>query len=163
MQRLEHPMGRRIQRGVAAVEMGLLLGPLVLLLFGATELGRAIFSYNMLDKTVRDAARHLSQHGPGDPDIAAQAVCLAVYGDAAVSTLGTCTGTTPVAPGLTASNIVTCDALSCASTHAGFPTGLGTINLVSVRVQGYSFSSLVSFVVPSMTFNNIEVTMRAQL
>ena len=67
-------------RGVAAVEFGLLLPLLVVMLFGTTELGRAIYSYNNLDKTVRDAARHLSQHGAGDPIIAAEARCLAVHG-----------------------------------------------------------------------------------
>jgi len=69
---------RSRQRGVAAVELGLLLTPLVVMIFGTTELGRAIYSYNTLDKTVRDAARHLSQHGPGDAAIATQARCLAV-------------------------------------------------------------------------------------
>ncbi|TXD79146.1 hypothetical protein FUT87_20930 [Mitsuaria sp. TWR114] len=66
--------------GVAAVELALLMSPLLLLVFGASELGRAVFSYNMLDKSVRDAARHLSQHGPGDATIATEARCLAVYG-----------------------------------------------------------------------------------
>ncbi len=82
------------QRGVAAVEFALLLTPLVLMVFGTTELGRAIYSYNTLDKTVRDAARHLSQHGPGDTVIATEARCLAVYGST------DCTGSV-VAPGLT--------------------------------------------------------------
>ena len=67
-------------RGVAAVEFALLLTPLILLVFGTTELGRAIYSYDTLDKTVRDAARHLSQHGPGDATAAAEARCLAAYG-----------------------------------------------------------------------------------
>ena len=67
---------RQGQRGVAAVEFALLLTPLVLMVFGTTELGRAIYTYNTLDKTVRDAARHLSQHGPGDPVIQTEARCL---------------------------------------------------------------------------------------
>ena len=35
------------QRGVAAVELAVLLTPLVLMLFGATELGRAVYTYNV--------------------------------------------------------------------------------------------------------------------
>ena len=66
--RRHHPIKRQ-SRGVAAVEFGLLITPMVLMLFGATEFGRAIYTYNTLDKTVRDAVRHLSQHGPGDATI----------------------------------------------------------------------------------------------
>ncbi|HEY9065127.1 MAG TPA: TadE/TadG family type IV pilus assembly protein [Burkholderiaceae bacterium] len=147
---------RSRQRGVAAVEMGLLLIPLVLMIFGTTELGRAIYSYNTLDKTVRDAARHLSQHGPGDATVAAEARCLAVYGT------DDCTGTA-VAPGLTTAMVTICDATLCPATHANQPTGLGAVNLVTAGVQGYAYNSAVQFVIPDMTFNNISTTLRAQL
>lgn len=144
------------QRGVAAVELGLLLTPLILMVFGATELGRAIYSYNTLDKTVRDAVRHLSQHGPGDATIAAEARCLAVFGNT------NCSGTA-VAPGLTTGMVTICDAVLCAGTHANQATGLGSVNLVTAGIQGYAYNSLVEFVIPDMTFNAISVTMRAQL
>ena len=144
------------QRGVAAVEFGLLLTPLVLMIFGTTELGRAIYSYNTLDKTVRDAARHLSQHGPGDATIAAQAKCLAVYGTT------DCSGSV-VAPGLTVGMVTLCDASLCPGTHANQTTGLGSINLVTVSIQSYAYTSVIHLVVPDMTYNNISVTLRAQL
>ncbi len=144
------------QRGVAAVEFGLLLTPLLLMIVGTTELGRAIYSYNTLGKTVRDASRHLSQHGPDDPIIAAEAKCLAVYGTT------DCSGS-PVAPGLTTGMVRICDALLCPSTHANQLTGLGSINLVTVGIQDYAFDSVVEFVIPDMTFNNISTTLRAQL
>jgi len=143
-------------RGVAAVELALLLTPLVLMVFGTTELGRAIYSYNTLDKTVRDAARHLSQHGPGDATIADEARCLAVYGTT------DCSGT-PVAPGLTTAMVSICDATLCPGTHANQLTGLGSVNLVTASIQNYPYNSVVAFVVPSMSFNNIAVTLRAQL
>ncbi len=143
-------------RGVAAIELAFLLVPLLLMIFGTTELGRAIYSYNTLDKTVRDAARHLSQHGPAEATIATQARCLAVYGNTG------CSGT-PVLSGLTTDNVYICDAVSCPTTHATEPTGLGTINLVTVGISGYVFNSAVEFVIPSLTFNNISVTMRGQL
>ena len=143
-------------RGVAAVELALLLTPLVLMVFGTTELGRAIYSYNTLDKTVRDAARHLSQHGPGDVTIADEARCLAVYGST------DCSGT-PVAPGLTTAMVSICDATLCPGTHANQLTGLGSVNLVTASIQNYPYTSVVTFVVPSMSFNNIAVTLRAQL
>lgn len=152
----KNPHFHALLRGVATVEFALLLAPLVLMIFGTTELGRAIYSYNTLDKTVRDAGRHLSQHGPGDAAIATQARCLAVYGTT------DCTGS-PVTPGLTTDMVSICDALLCPSTHASQPTGLGSINLVTVGIQGYPYDSIVNFVVPDMIFNNISITLRAQL
>lgn len=146
----------RAARGVAAVEFALLLTPLLLMIFGATELGRAIYSYNTLDKTVRDAVRHLSQHGPGDATIAAEARCLAVHGNTS------CSGPA-LTPGLTTGAITICDAVLCPGTHAGVGTGHGSVNLVTVSISGYAYTSLVTLVVPSMTFNSISVTMRSQL
>ena len=142
--------------GVAAVELALLMSPLLLLVFGASELGRAVFSYNMLDKSVRDAARHLSQHGPGDATIATEARCLAVYGTT------DCSGSA-LAPGLTTGMVTICDATLCPSTHANQLTGSGTVNLVTASIQNYPYRSVVRFVVPDMNFNTIAVTMRAQL
>lgn len=147
---------RSRQHGVAAVEFGLLLPLLILMIFGTTELGRAIYSYNTLDKTVRDAGRHLSQHGPGDAAIAAQARCLAVHGTT------DCSGPT-VAPGLTTGMVTICDAAACPGSHANVSTGLGSVNLVTIGIQGYLYNSLVEFVIPDMTFNNISFTMRSQL
>ncbi|MGM9486092.1 TadE/TadG family type IV pilus assembly protein [Ideonella sp. YS5] len=152
-----HPLRMKTRhRGVAAVEFALVLPVLLALAFGASELGRAIYTYNALDKTVRDAARHLSQHGPGDTAIQAEATCLAVYGDT------DCSGT-PVAPGLTSSMVVLCDAVSCPSTHLSQATGAGVINLVSVSIQGYEFFSAVTYVIPDLDFNQITALMRAQL
>jgi hypothetical protein len=147
----------RGQRGVAAVELGFMIIPLVLMIFGTTELGRAIYTYNTLDKAVRDAARHLSQHGPGEAVIQAEALCLA--------TTGTLDCSAPrLAPGLLDSNVVLCDALSCTGSHAAQAVaGAGAINLVSVSITGYDYDSVVEFVIPDMDFNAISVTMRAQL
>ena len=76
----------RSQRGVAAVELGLVFIPLALLAFGITEFGRAVHQYNALDKATRDATRYLSAQGAGDPTDISNAKCLAVYGNKA------CTG-----------------------------------------------------------------------
>jgi Flp pilus assembly protein TadG len=142
--------------GVAAVEFALLLTPMLLMMFGATEFGRAIYTYNTLDKTVRDAVRHLSQHGPGDAVIQTEARCLAVHGNT------DCSGTV-IAPGLTTAAVGICDAIGCPGTHASQATGSGVVNLVSVTISNYAYSSLVQFVMPDLNFNNISATMRAQL
>ena len=153
--RHRHPP-RACMQGVAAVELALLLSPLALMAFGTTELGRAIYTYNTLDKTVRDAARHLSQHGPGDTTVAAEARCLAVFGTT------DCSGTA-VAPGLSTAMVTICDASLCSATHANQLTGLGSVNLVTAGIANYPFNSVVAFLIPSMNFNNVSVTLRAQL
>jgi Flp pilus assembly protein TadG len=144
------------QRGAALVEFALVMPVLMALAFGSSELGRAIYTYNALDKTVRDAARHLSQHGPGDTQVQAEAVCLAVHGNA------DCSGSA-VAPGLDSTMVVLCDAVSCPGTHQAQPTGSGVVNLVSASIQGYEFNSAVTYLIPDLDFNQITVMMRAQL
>lgn len=129
--------------GVAAVELALLLVPLLLILLGVAEFGRAIHTFNTLDKSVRDAARHLSQHGPGDAVVWAQARCLAVHGDAG------CQGA-PLATGLGTALVVVCDAVACPSTHANQATGEGVVNLVSVTIEGYVFDSLPDLQLPGV-------------
>lgn len=148
----------RKQRGVASVELGILLIPLVLLAFGTSEYGRAIYQYNTLVKSSRDATRFLSGQGPGDPADLANAKCLAVYGTI-------CTGTlpAPLLPGLTTDMVTVCDSSYCPSTHLNQPTGSGVINLVTVTISGYPFTSMVPFIAPSVNFNNISTTMRAIL
>lgn len=150
----------RKQRGVAAVELGIVLIPLVLLAFGITEFGRAIYQYNALAKATRDATRFLSAQGPGDANDISAAKCLTVYGNKA------CTGN-PLIPNLTTAMVTVCDSSNCPS-HLNQTTSTesgvsGPINLVTVTVTGYPFTSLVPFVVPSMAFGEISTTMRQVL
>lgn len=149
------------QRGVAAVEFGLLIIPLTLMLFGLTEYGRAIYQYNTLVKATRDAARYLTTVAPGNGW--AEARCLARYGNTA------CTGTL-LAPGLTDDKVVICDATNCAATHALVPTGSVAVNLVTVTISDYEFQSLINFPLggltvgaPDITFGGISNTMRQAL
>lgn len=136
-----HPVAARTaMRGTAAVEFALLLIPMLLLVFGVTEIGRALFQYNTLAKAVRDSARMLSQYNPADADYPlASAKCLAVYGKPS------CSGSdVPLAPGLTTAMVVVCnpvDSSGCpGGAFANVSTGSGTINLVEVKITGYTFN-----------------------
>lgn len=140
------------QRGSVTVELALLLIPLILLAFGITEFGRAIYQYNALTKSVRDSARYLSQYAPGPSDQRDKAGCLAVFGNTE------CRGS-PLLPGLTTGNVVFRDRLSNPVTHNLKSTGRGVVNLTTVEISNYRFNSLVPFVVPSFTFDPIQVTM----
>jgi hypothetical protein len=160
---------RKHQRGVAAVEFGILIIPLTLMLFGLTEYGRAIYQYNTLVKATRDATRYLSTLAPGSG--LAEAECLVRYGNT------TCSGTVLV-PGLEEENpveIVICDAVDatqCTAPHALVSTGSGAVNLVTVTVRGFEFQSLISFPLRGLnigapediiTYGDISNTMRQAL
>src|ERR1700687_3319868 len=52
------------QRGTAIVEFALVLPLLLLLTMTTTEFGRAIYQYNTIVKSLRDATRYLSTQTP---------------------------------------------------------------------------------------------------
>lgn len=149
---------RTKQQGVAAVEFGLLVPVLVLLAFGVSEYGRAMYQYNAITKSTRDAARYLSTQAAGDATAIAAAKCLVVYGKMA------CTGT-PLLTSLNTSQVQIQDAASSPGAYAlqpiVGPNGTsGATNLVSVAVVGYQFAPLVNYVMTStITFNTISATM----
>lgn len=147
-------------RGVAAVEAALLLIPLVILALGIVEAGRALYQYNTIVKSSRDAVRYLTTVQPGTGFATAR--CLAVYGTPAC-------GTTPLVEGLATTQVSICDSTNCAATHRDVPaTGngsqpTGVMNLVTVTVSGYQFTNFVPLPLPTMTFGPIANTMRQAL
>lgn len=156
------------QRGAAIVEFALLLVPMLIVAFGVAEYGRAVYHYNTIAKSVRSAVRILAQHNPSDAGYDSritQAKCLAVYGNTE------CTGSS-LAPGLAVSNVNVCDRVSWSgcngavqSDYENVSTGLGTINLVEVRISGYQFSfiglPLISIPIGNaMSFGAIQAVMR---
>lgn len=141
----------RTQSGAVVVELALFLMPLLVLAFGITEFGRAMYQYNAIAKGVRDSARHLSQYAPGDTTRIGEAKCLAVYGNL------DCSGTALV-PGMSESLVVVRDRTSDASYNLQ-STGRGTLNLVGVEVAGFQFESAAPFFVPNITFKPIHATM----
>lgn len=144
-------------RGAVAVEFALLLIPMLILVLGVAEFGRALYQYNTLTKSARDSVRHLSQLSPNNADLYAQAQteakCLAVYGNL------NCTGSA-LAPGLTTGMIKIVNSINA-------ETSIGTtITLVEVRIENFQFNFLLdprSFLgggEQSITFGDIRATMR---
>jgi Flp pilus assembly protein TadG len=150
----------RHQTGVAAVELALLLTPLVILVFGISEYGRAMVQYDTLCKAARAGARFLSQFEPGDATRTGQARCLVAYGNTACNE-------PPLAPGLTQAMVSVADSSNDAAMSRQPMTAngvtIGVANLVRVSVSGYQFNSVVAFVAPSFTFEPISVTMTQRL
>ncbi|HWI81808.1 TadE family protein [Ramlibacter sp.] len=141
------------QRGVALVEFALVLPFLLLLTFIVTEFGRAMYQYNALTKSVRDATRYLSTQMPGTH--VTEAKNLAVYGNLTGSG-------TPLVPGLTIAKVQD----PTWQTVSGTPT----INTVRITISGYTFQPLFSgafgatfFGGESITFSPISATMRTYL
>lgn len=146
---------RSRQQGVAAVEMAFLLMPLIFIVFGITEFGRAFYQYNTVLKATRDAARYLSAQQPNTK--VTEATCLVRYGNT------TCTGQL-LAPYLGSATVTVCDWQLCPDHLA--QGAAPVVNLVSVTVSNYQFVSLVPFVtadLSTITFDPIRTVMKANL
>lgn len=143
------------QKGVALVELALILPLLLLLSFITTEFGRALYEYNTVTKSTRDAVRYLSLQTPGTH--ITEARNLMVYGNLA--------GTgSPLARGLSLANV---PAGSCCTWQT---TGTNpVINTVTVRISNYTFHSLFTSVFGiafgdangDIAFSEITASMRA--
>ncbi|SDI63238.1 TadE/TadG family type IV pilus assembly protein [Variovorax sp. OV700] len=143
------------QRGAALIELALITPLLLLLTFITTEFGRAMYEYNLVVKSTRDAVRYLSVQTPGTH--IDEARNLMVYGNTA--------GTgTPLARGLSLSNV---PAGSCCTWQSAGANPL--ITTVTVRISSYSFHSLFPSVMGvvfadangNIVFSDITATMRA--
>lgn len=147
------------QKGVAAVELALLLIPLVLLVFGITELGRAIYQYNTIVKGVRDGTRYLTQYEPGNSSRIEEAKSLVVFG--IISSNCNQITLVPLVPGLKCEMVTVKDRLTSTDKAAydHQKTGKGVVNLVGVEVNGFGFSSLAPFFISNFTFDPIQTTM----
>ncbi|WP_157263424.1 TadE/TadG family type IV pilus assembly protein [Azohydromonas aeria] len=145
---------RRDQRGVATVELALVLMPLVLLLAATADLGRAFYTYSTLTSSTRNATRFLALSNPLDDTAKDRARNLVRYGNIHG------TGTLLVS-NLSADKIEICTRSTCGD-HDAVATGSGTVNLVSVRISGYVYTSLFSAVLPAqLAFSTINMTMRS--
>ncbi len=141
------------QRGAALVELALTLSVMLAVLLAASELGRAIYQYNNLVKSVGAAARYLSRYNAGDSTAIGAAKTLAVYGKFSP------TQADPVlVPGLATSLVSVCDSTSCPADHSNVDTGAGQINLVTVSITGARFATLAPDVLPAFTFPVIRAT-----
>lgn len=145
------------QRGLATVEFALVLLPLVLLLAATADLGRAFYTFDSLTKAARSAARYLALANPPDADQREKALSLVLYGNTQGS------GTKLVGD-LSSSHVVICTPTleDCKATHDNQPPAGGTVDLVSVTISGYAYTSLFSALLPAkLNFRDISVTMRA--
>ena len=138
------------QKGTAIVEFALILPLLLLLTMITTEFGRAIYQYNTIVKSVRNATRYLSLQTPTTK--ITEAKNLVVFGNIA--------GDEPaLVPGLTLSQVT--------PTWLEIESSVPRINTVTITVTGYTFRSMFTSVFGvtfgDKIFANISATMRAPL
>jgi uncharacterized membrane protein len=154
-------MHRARSKGVVAIELGLLLIPLSLILFGMVELGRGFYQYNTLVKSTRSAARYLSTQVQGVG--IAQAKCMVVAG-----TLNAETCSPSLLPGLDTTMVMVRYIDGVSTCGAGAVTGCGAINLVEVCVncseeaEKFQFTSVAKLFVSDITFGAIRAVMRRE-
>lgn len=158
---------RQRQRGVALVELAIMLSLLLAITFAVTEFGRAIYTYNTLAKATRDATRYLSTQAAGSTTSYTTATNLAVYGTPTVGSTQA-----PLAPGLTSSMVFICDASNTSCTSNIAQGTNPAINTVTVTISGYTFNPVIDMMaflrfyaggkgsITSFPFGNISVTMR---
>ncbi|MBI5278023.1 MAG: pilus assembly protein [Burkholderiales bacterium] len=141
------PAWRR-SRGVATVEFALVIIPLLVLTLGVVQVGRAFYHYNTVVKSARDATRFLSMRARGQGEAVAR--CLAVFGSTTCGAAGT-----ELAPGLTTARVHIEYTL-------GVPVGagLGSVDLVTVRIEGAAFRTYLPFAPADYAFGDIRSTMR---
>lgn len=138
------------QGGAALIEFALIVPLLLLVTFITTEFGRAMYEYNLITKSTRDAVRYLSTQAQNTRTT--EAANLIVYGNIA--------GTgSPLARGLTLA-MVQAPVWQTAGTNP-------LINTVTVRVANFQFKPLSNtvFGLPFGPFNfgTITASMRAPL
>jgi len=143
------------QQGLAVVEFAIILPVVVLIALAVVELGRGLYQYNTLTKSVRDGVRYLSDVaiGPlGTIDISPHVSGtqnLVVYGDIDG-------GSTPILPGLATSDV------SVTAVAVTLPGGGITTNHVQVSANHTftplfpALSALGYSMVPTMTASSIE-------
>jgi Flp pilus assembly pilin Flp len=151
---------RQTEQGVAAVEFALVLMLLVTIVFGITELGRALYQYDALTKSARSAARFVTVHdAETNPEVIPRAICLAISGSPWLAADGGGCASSAIVPDLEPENVTIemphrIAALRAVAVEDG-GVSVGTLDMVRVTISGYRFQTIVPFVIPSISFGDI--------
>jgi Flp pilus assembly protein TadG len=164
---------RRLQRGAAAVELAVLSAIFLFPIgFAIIEFGRAMYHFDVLTKSARDAARYLSTQSETSAgsraNLLARARCVALTGSASTTQTG-CSGTVlvPNAANVTPATIVKiCDAVDSSActgishNRVSTATASGNVihNLVTVRIEGISFGPFVDWIASTAKYGTVSAT-----
>ena len=154
------PRHRR-ERGAAAIELAVILTLMVAVTVGTVEVGRALYAYDTLAKSTRSATRYYVTLDEPDPSIRLQKTkCMVVQGTPGDGV--SCAGT-PLLPGLLASMVTIVEPSQGGGINPvkSVSTGAltGPIDLATVSVSGYPFSSIMATIFPDVSIGPISVTL----
>lgn len=152
------------QTGVAAVELALIMVPLLVLCFGIVEIGRALYYYNGMVKATRGAARYLTTKDLNDITTGVGLAAVGTAKNLAVCGKLTCASTDPsLVPGLTALKVTvtTNNTVQTVDTNGN---SAGAISLVTVTIGGtgdaaVNFQSFLPYSISNFTFSPVKITM----
>lgn len=152
--------------GVAAVELALIMVPMLVLCLGITEVGRALYQYDGVVKATRGAARYLTRQNLNTDEAydaaVATAKALAVCGKQTCSSCDAKSCADPrLVVGLNDASQVT------VTRYSSVPTGAGSASLITVTIGGVGdkavrFTSMfpvASWGLDSITFAPVSVSM----
>jgi Flp pilus assembly protein TadG len=139
------------QRGLAALELALMLPLLLVLPASAWDLGRAVMQTERLHHAVRAAVRHLATGDAADPLRQEEARRMAVYGRMQGSGA-------PIVPGLQTSMV---DILEPAASPGlrSVATPQGPVSLVTVEIRGLRFEPLLLPAAAGFVFRPVSLTL----
>jgi Flp pilus assembly protein TadG len=134
------------QTGITTVEFAIVGALLMVLLFGAIELGRALFIANALVEGTRRGARVAAVCPIGDP-AAAQAAILQTNGASAI------------APDLTTSNVAVSYLDAAGAVIADPATNFTAVQYVRVGIVNYTQNLLIPFLPTSIAMPTFAATL----
>jgi Flp pilus assembly protein TadG len=120
------------EKGQTLVEFALVTLVFFILVFGITEFGRALWTWNTIVQATRAGARYAVVETPTSDDMQIKKVV--AYNDPNASS-----SSTPVVPGLTETNVT----IQYLNNDGSVASNKNVADLIAVSVTGYQFSFLV--------------------
>jgi Flp pilus assembly protein TadG len=120
------------EKGQTLVEFALVTLVFFILVFGITEFGRALWTWNTIVQATRAGARYAVVETPTSDDMQIKKVV--AYNDPNANS-----SSTPVVPGLTETNVI----VNYLNNDGSVASNKNVADLIAVSVTGYQFSFLV--------------------
>lgn len=144
------------QKGVAAIEVALIMPFIFLLMLGGIDLARTVYQYNILVKNLRDATKYVSsavrpinynQNGSTDPEVVKYNTVVTEARNLALCGLTT-SCTTPSVANLALNNI-----------QISYPAPVNGVTFVNMTISGFSLGFISNLFGDSLDLNDISYTM----
>lgn len=140
-------MNGRSQAGVTTVEFAIIGTVMMVIVFGIIEMGRALYTINVLTEAARRGARMAAVCPVGDPK------------PASVAIFDSGNGTSSVVPGLTTSNIQI-QYLDVNGSPIGSPSAnFSSIRYVQSSIVGFTLPLYIPVILPTLNLSGFTATM----